>query len=398
MTSENTSISSAFTKPSQSSRHSRSTKPISNNLSLPDQLIEQLLKFRIDGRTINAKNVDELYPGLDRLLLRSLQSGECRQLFNRLKRDLKPQYSLITGKHMHISVCAQTQTILEKLVEMGATLNLHFYEPIHMKELELMCQYGFDINERLTKYNNQSAFSILINKHYSIMLDVKHVCIIITCQASVSDSVFDFIVEHTPDSCLNIPNQAGGTPLDLIYLAAYEQANTAHMRRLHALLSRKESKLTRYGMREPNLVGRKQYKLADILSCKEFLFKYRLRDLFDSSISPLAWCIFLFYDVLRECEKPNPSLIGKLATKQRLERYLISMIENGEIPLGKLIFRSDKLNFLSSLANEYDQQMLVDTEHSLVHMVRIKTRLIELRMQTLTLKTIFEHFLMIFYN
>ncbi|CAF2118383.1 unnamed protein product, partial [Rotaria magnacalcarata] len=119
---------------------------------------------------------------------------------------------------------------------------------------------------------------------------------------------------------------------------------------------------------------------------------------FDSSISLLAWCIFLFYDVLRECEKPNPSLIGKLATKQRLERYLISMIENGEIPLGKLIFRSDKLNFLSSLANEYDQQMLVDTEHSLVHMVRIKTRLIELRMQTLTLKTIFEHFLMIFYN
>ncbi|CAF1237496.1 unnamed protein product [Rotaria magnacalcarata] len=403
MTSENTSISSVYTKLSQSSRHSRSTKPISNNSSLPDQLIEQLLKFRIDGRTINAKNVDELYPGLDRLLLRSLQSGDCRQLFNRLKRNLKPQYLLITGKHIHISVCSQTQTILEKLVEMGATLNLHFYEPIHMKELELMCQYGFDINERLTKYNNQSALSILINKHYSIsMLDVLikngarfdlkdnqgQTCLHYTCQASVSDSVFDFIVEHTPNSCLNIPNQAGGTPLDLIYLAAYEQANTSHMRRLHVLLSRKESKLTRYGMREPNLVGRKQYKLVDILSCKEFLFKYRLRDLFDSSISLLAWCIFLFYDVLRACEKPNPSLIGKLATKQRLERYLISMIENGEIPLGKLIFRSDKLNFLSSLANEYDQQMLADTEHSLVHMVRIKTRLIELRMQTLTLKTL----------
>ncbi|CAF2242202.1 unnamed protein product [Rotaria magnacalcarata] len=403
MTSENTSISSVYTKLSQSSRHSRSNKPISNNSSLPDQLIEQLLKFRIDGRTINAKNVDELYPGLDRLLLRSLQSGDCRQLFNRLKRNLKPQYLLITGKHINISVCSQTQTILEKLVEMGATLNLHFYEPIHMKELELMCQYGFDINERLTKYNNQSALSILINKHYSIsMLDVLikngarfdlkdnqgQTCLHYTCQASVSDSVFDFIVEHTPNSCLNIPNQAGGTPLDLIYLAAYEQANTSHMRRLHVLLSRKESKLTRYGMREPNLVGRKQYKLVDILSCKEFLFKYRLRDLFDSSISLLAWCIFLFYDVLRACEKPNPSLIGKLATKQRLERYLISMIENGEIPLGKLIFRSDKLNFLSSLANEYDQQMLADTEHSLVHMVRIKTRLIELRMQTLTLKTL----------
>ena len=79
--------------------------------------------------------------------------------------------------------------------------------------------------------------------------------------------------------------------------------------------------------------------------------------------------------------KPNPIIIGKLATKQRLERYLISMIENGEIPL-------DKLNFLSSLANEYDRQMLADIEHSLVHMVRIKTRLIELRMQTLTLKTL----------
>ncbi|CAF5171506.1 unnamed protein product, partial [Rotaria magnacalcarata] len=122
MTSENTSISSVYTKLSQSSRHSRSNKPISNNSSLPDQLIEQLLKFRIDGRTINAKNVDELYPGLDRLLLRSLQSGDCRQLFNRLKRNLKPQYLLITGKHINISVCSQTQTILEKLVEMGATL------------------------------------------------------------------------------------------------------------------------------------------------------------------------------------------------------------------------------------------------------------------------------------
>ncbi|CAF4187293.1 unnamed protein product [Rotaria magnacalcarata] len=54
------------------------------------------------------------------------------------------------------------------------------------------------------------------------------------------------------------------------------------------------------------------------------------------------------------------------------------------VPLGKLIFRSDKLNFLSALANEYGQQMLADPEHSLVHMVRIKTRLIELRMQTLT--------------
>ncbi|CAF1511840.1 unnamed protein product, partial [Rotaria magnacalcarata] len=44
------------------------------------------------------------------------------------------------------------------------------------------------------------------------------------------------------------------------------------------------------------------------------------------------------------------------------------MFENGEVPLGKLIFRSDKLNFLSALANEYGQQMLADPEHSLVHM------------------------------
>ena len=48
------------------------------------------------------------------------------------------------------------------------------------------------------------------------------------------------------------------------------------MRRLHFLLTRKESKLTRYGMREPNLIAKKQYKLLDILACKEFLFKYRL--------------------------------------------------------------------------------------------------------------------------
>ncbi|CAF1551213.1 unnamed protein product [Rotaria magnacalcarata] len=58
---------------------------MSNYSLLPDQPMEQLLKFRIDGRTFNAKNIDELYPGLDRLLLRSLQTGDCRQLFNRLK-------------------------------------------------------------------------------------------------------------------------------------------------------------------------------------------------------------------------------------------------------------------------------------------------------------------------
>ena len=91
-----------------------------------DPLIRQLLKFRVDGQTINARNVDELYPGLDRLLIRSLQTGDCRQLNNRLKRNLKPEYLLITGKHIHISVCAQTQDVLERLVKLGATLGQSF--------------------------------------------------------------------------------------------------------------------------------------------------------------------------------------------------------------------------------------------------------------------------------
>ena len=106
------------TKKSQSLRHNRSK----NEALISDQLINQLLKFRIDGQTINARNVDELYPGLDRLLMRSLQTGDSRQLFNRLKRNLKPEYLLITGKHIHLSVCSQTQNLLEKLIEMGATL------------------------------------------------------------------------------------------------------------------------------------------------------------------------------------------------------------------------------------------------------------------------------------
>lgn len=87
-----------------------------------DPLLAQLSKFRIDGQTINARNVGEIYPNLDRLLIRSLQTGDCRQLNNLLKRNLKPQYLLITGKHIHISVCSQTQSVLEKLVELGATL------------------------------------------------------------------------------------------------------------------------------------------------------------------------------------------------------------------------------------------------------------------------------------
>jgi hypothetical protein len=110
------------TKPSKSLRRGRPINPSANDTSISDQLIAQLLKFRVDGRTINARNVDELYPGLDRLLMKSLQTGDSRQLFNRLKRNLKPQYLLITGKHIHLSVCSRTQDVLEKLVEMGATL------------------------------------------------------------------------------------------------------------------------------------------------------------------------------------------------------------------------------------------------------------------------------------
>jgi hypothetical protein len=274
-----------------------------------------------------------------------------------------------------------------------------------MKELELMCQYGFDINESLSKYNNQTPLSIFINKNYSIPMlnvlvnngarfDLKdnqgQTCLHHACQTSVNDSVFDFIVSHTPNSCLNIPNQFGGTSVDLIFLGTYEQANSSQMRRLHVLLSRKESKLTRYGMREPNLVARRQYKLFDILSCKEFLFKYRLRDLFDPSVRSLSWCIFLFYDVLRACEKHNASLIGQLSTQQRLERYFISMIENGEIPLDKLIFRpnTSHLSSSSSPISECDQQMLTKTQNSLSHMTQIKIKLSDLRMQTLKLKAI----------
>jgi len=109
-----------------SRKRSRSLKPLDHASSSPDQLLAQLLKFRVDGRTINARNVDELYPGLDRLLLRCLQTGDYRQLDNRLRRNLKAEYLLITGKHIHISVCSQTENILEKLIEMGATLGKNF--------------------------------------------------------------------------------------------------------------------------------------------------------------------------------------------------------------------------------------------------------------------------------
>ncbi len=125
MSSETVRVASNRSKYSLSARHNRSLKPLDRPSTPPDQLIAQLLKFRINGRTINARNVDELYPGLDRLLLRCLQTGDYRQLDNRLKRNLKAEYLLITEQHIHTSVCSHTEDILEKLVEMGATLGKH---------------------------------------------------------------------------------------------------------------------------------------------------------------------------------------------------------------------------------------------------------------------------------
>lgn len=374
--------------------------------SAADPLIRQLLKFRIEGQTINARNVDELYPGLDRLLIRCLQTGDCRQLNNRLQRNLKAEYLLITGKHIHISVCAQTQDILERLVNLGATLgkrisstvrrtnssdlDLHFYEPIHMKELELLCKYGFDINERLPKYNNQTPLSIFINKRYSIAMlrvliehgarfDLKdnqgQTSLHHVCQPNISDDVFDYIVEQTPDECLNLTNQSGGTALDLLFFSTYENPSLARMRRLHVLLVRKASRLTRYGMREPNLHVRKQYRLTDVLSCKEFLFKYRLKEIFHPTVRPFAWCLFLVFDVVRACEHQDKKI------QQRLERYLISMIENGEI-------LSNQFNFHSSSQLDDDQQRLLDAEKSLLSMSHLQMKLNELRSKTLTLKAL----------
>ena len=120
---ESSSVMSIRSRHSVSLRRSRSLKPIEDPPTPPtDKLLAELLKFRIDGRTINARNVNELYPDLDRLLLRCLQTGDCRQLDNRLRRNLKAQYLLITGKHINISVLSQTQDILDRLVSMGATL------------------------------------------------------------------------------------------------------------------------------------------------------------------------------------------------------------------------------------------------------------------------------------
>ena len=195
-------------------------------------------------------------------------------------------------------------------------------------------------------------------------------CLHIACQSLITDTIFEFIINNSPDSCLNIENQFGCTLLDLIYLSSYEQATLSRMHRLHLLLSRQKCKLTRYGMREPNLLIKKQYKLFDILSCKEFLFKYRLKDIFHSSIRLLSWYIFLFYDVLRACEQQYMNSRQEFI-QQRLESYLISMIENGEISLNKLIYR----------LNDNDQDIILTN-------TQIKCKLIELRMKTLSLKSI----------
>lgn len=109
-------------------KRNRSLKPIENKRSATpiDELFAELRKFRVDGRTINAHNVDEIYPGLDRVFIRCLQTGDSRQLDNRLKRNFKPEYLLITGKHINISVICHTEYILDRLVAMGATLGSFF--------------------------------------------------------------------------------------------------------------------------------------------------------------------------------------------------------------------------------------------------------------------------------
>ncbi|CAF1684510.1 unnamed protein product, partial [Didymodactylos carnosus] len=114
-------------------------------------------------------------------------------------------------------------------------IDLHFYEPIHMKELELLCRYGFNVNEKIEKYNNQTPLSIFINKRYSVsMLDVLiqngarfdsqdnvgQTSVHVACQAP--EHLFEYIIETAPSYCVNIKNQYGSTPLDLVYYLAYE--------------------------------------------------------------------------------------------------------------------------------------------------------------------------------
>lgn len=124
MSRDSISVSSTRSKNSVAPKKDRLLKPLERVPSLPDQILAQLRKFRIDGRSIDATNIDQLYPGLDNLLVRCLRTGDDRQLHNRLSRNLKPEHLLITEKHIHISVCSRTQDLLEKLVDMGATLGM----------------------------------------------------------------------------------------------------------------------------------------------------------------------------------------------------------------------------------------------------------------------------------
>ncbi|CAF1570230.1 unnamed protein product [Didymodactylos carnosus] len=305
-------------------------------------------------------------------------------------------------------------------------IDLHFYEPINMKELELLCRYGFNVNEKIEKHNNQTPLSIFINKHYSIpMLDILikngarfdiqdnigQTSVHLACQAP--EHLFEYVIENAPFHCINIKNQSGSTPLDLVYYVAYDEPSLERMRCLHILLN-KNGKLTRYGMREPGLVNSKKYKLFDILTCKEFLLKYRLRDVFDITIRPLTWSIFLFYDVLRSCENStmittdNTIILAPIQQNQnsqhishnsqmiqtiqlRLECYFIALIENGEISIEKLIqnqlYQQDYTSLSSSPISELDKKIILDTQNILMNMTYAQTKLKELRHQTLKLKT-----------
>ncbi|CAF5138628.1 unnamed protein product, partial [Rotaria sp. Silwood1] len=97
MPSETVFVSSGRRKHALPVRRSRSVQPLDHIPTPPDTILAQLIDFRINGRTIDARNVDELYPGLDRLLLRCLQTGDSKQLDNRLNRNLKAEYLLITS-------------------------------------------------------------------------------------------------------------------------------------------------------------------------------------------------------------------------------------------------------------------------------------------------------------
>lgn len=285
------------------------------------------------------------------------------------------------------------------MIFFSADLDLQSYEPTFVEELDLLCKYGWNLNKRLPLYDNQTALSFSISRNApidTVKRLVRHgarfdipdnhgqTVLHLLSQTNVIDPVFNYLIDVAPSDCLNVRNQSGGTALDLLYLSTYEKCTWSQLQRLHLLLSRRESRLTRYGMREPNLLVKKQYKLFDIIAAKEFLFKYRLSETFDCSVRPMSWWIFFFYDVLKACEQSNMS---QTKVQQRLDRYLVSLIENGEIPLSKLVFRSGsrlEQSMLSSsrlMTNENENRSQRETN-------RIQNRLIDLAMNKLTLKAL----------